>query len=128
MLRWRPAFQFLHVVVMCLGFAAAATAQTDRATLTGTVHDSSGAVVPGATVKAVHVATNFERTVTTSDDGDYTIPQLPVGAYVVILTASGFQTTTLENIELTAGATLRVDGTLALGGLKDAVTVSAEAR
>ena len=46
MLRWRPAFQFLHVAVVCLCFAAAATAQTDRATLTGTVHDSSGAVVP----------------------------------------------------------------------------------
>ena len=84
--------------------------------------------MPGATVKAVHVATNFERTVTTSADGAYTIPQLPVGAYVVIVTANGFQTTTLENIEVTAGATLRVDGTLAIGGLKDAVTVSAEAR
>ena len=70
-------------------------------------------VVPGATVKAVHVATNFERTVTTSAEGAYTIPQLPVGAYVVIVTANGFQTTTLENIELTAGARVRVDGTLA---------------
>ena len=128
MLRWRPAFQFLHVVVVCLCFAAAATAQTDRGTLTGTVLDSSGAVVPGATVKAVHVATNFERTVTTSADGAYAIPQLPVGAYVMVITANGFQTTTLENIELTAGATLRVDGTLAIGGLKDAVTVSADAR
>ena len=128
MLRWRPGFQSLHVVVVCLCFAAAAIAQTDRGTLTGTVHDSSGAVVPGATVKAVHVATNFERTVTTSADGAYTIPQLPVGAYVMVITANGFQTTTLENIELTAGATLRVDGTLAIGGLKDAVTVSADAR
>ena len=84
MLRWRPAFQFLHVVVVCLCFAAAAAAQTDRGTLTGTVLDSSGAVVPGATVKAVHVATNFERTVTTSADGAYAIPQLPVGAYVIV--------------------------------------------
>jgi len=128
MLRWRPGFQSLPVVLACLCFAASASAQTDRATLTGTVHDSSGAVVPGATVKAVHVATNFERTVTTSADGAYAIPQLPVGAYVVVITASGFQTTTLENIELTAGATVRIDGALALGGLKDAVTVSADAR
>ena len=116
------------MVVVCLCLAAPRAAQTDRGTLTGTVKDSTGAVVPAATVKAVHVATNFERTVTTSAEGDYTITQLPVGAYVVILTANGFQTTTLENIELTAGATLRVDGTLAIGGLKDAVTVSAEAR
>ena len=60
--------------------------------------------------------------------GAYTIPQLPVGAYVVIITANGFQTTTLDNIEVTAGSTVRVDGTLAVGGLQDAVTVSAEAR
>ena len=66
-------------------------AQVDRGTLTGTVTDSSGGLVPGATVKAVHVATNFERTVTTSDQGSYTIPQLPVGGYVVIITADGFQ-------------------------------------
>ena len=128
MLRWRPAFQFLHVVVMCLGFAAAATAQTDRATLTGTVHDSSGAVVPGATVKAVQVGTNFERSATTSAQGVYTIPQLPVGAYIVVISSTGFQTTTLENIEVTAGATVRVDGAVAVAGLQDAVTVSADSR
>jgi hypothetical protein len=113
---------------LCLASAALATAQTDRGAITGTVSDSSGAVVPGVSVKAVHVATNFERTVTTSHEGSYTIPQLPVGAYVVILTATGFQTTTLENIEVTAGSSVRVDGKLALGALQDAVTVSAEAR
>ena len=76
----------------------------------------------------MHVATNFERVVTTSAEGTYTIPQLNVGAYVVIITASGFQTMTLENIEVTAGGSVRVDGTLALGGLQDAVTVSAESK
>ena len=63
-------------------------AQADRGTITGEVTDQSAAVIRGATVKAVHVATNFERQVTTSDEGSYTIPQLPVGGYVVIVTAS----------------------------------------
>ena len=76
----------------------------------------------------MHVATNFERTSLPRTEGGYTIPQLPVGIYVVIITATGFQTTTLENIEVTAGSTVRVDGKLAIGGLQDAVTVSAEAR
>ena len=58
--------------------------------------DQSDAIIPGASVKAVHVATNFERQVTTSNEGSYTITQLPVGSYVVIVTVQGFQTTTLE--------------------------------
>ena len=90
--------------------------------------DQSAAIISGASVKAVHVATNFERQVTTSNEGSYTIPQLPVGGYVVIVTARNFQTTTLENIEVTAGGTVRVDAKLAVGGLQDAVTVTADAR
>src|ERR687897_924300 len=105
-----------------------AHAQGDRGTITGQVTDQSAAVITGATVKAVHVATNFERQVTTSDEGSYTIPQLPVGGYVVIVTARNFQTTTLENIEVTAGGTVRVNAQLAIGGLQDSVTVSADAR
>ena len=61
-------------------------------------------------------------------EGGYTITQLPVGRYVVIITANGFQTTTFDNIEVTAGSTVRVDGKLAVGGLQDAVTVKAEAK
>jgi hypothetical protein len=100
--------------------AGAAYAQTDRGTITGQVTDQSTAIISGASVKAVHVATNFERQVTTSNEGSYTIPQLPVGGYVVIVTARNFQTTTLENIEVTAGGTVRVDAKLAVGGLQDA--------
>jgi hypothetical protein len=113
-------------IVLFLSAASSAAAQADRGTITGTVTDSSGGVVANASVKAVHVATNFERTVTTSDQGTYTIPQLQVGAYVVVVTAKGFGTKTVENIELTAGGTARVDETLAVGGLADAVTVSGE--
>src|SRR5688572_23771446 len=125
----RPArLTLLLVSLICLGTATVSWAQVDRGTLTGTVTDSSGGLVPKASVKAVHVATNFERTVTTSDQGSYTIPQLPVGGYVVIINADGFQQVTLDNIEVTAGSTIRVDGKLSLGGLQDAITVSAEAK
>ncbi len=63
---------FLTVVFVC-AFVSAAHAQADRGTLTGQVTDQSDAIVPGASVKAIHVATNFERLVTTSDEGSYTI-------------------------------------------------------
>jgi carboxypeptidase family protein len=117
-------------LILSLLIAAAAPlgAQTDRGTITGVVVDSSGAVLAGASVKAVQVGTNFERSVTTSAQGVYTIPQLPVGAYIVVISSTGFQTTTLENIEVTAGATVRVDGAVAVAGLQDAVTVSADSR
>ncbi len=115
-------------VVSLFAIAAALHAQTDRGTLTGQVTDQSAAMIPNATVKAIHVATNFERQVTTSNEGSYTIPQLPVGGYVVIVTVAKFQTTTIENIELTAGSTVRVDAQLAVAGLMDAVTVSGELR
>src|SRR5688572_29255895 len=105
----RSARAALHAVGFLVLITGAAHAQTDRGTITGQVMDQSAAIITGATVKAVHVATNFEREVTTSNEGSYTIPQLPVGGYVVIVTARNFQTTTLENVEVTAGGTVRLD-------------------
>ena len=115
-------------VALLLNVTSFAAAQGDRGTITGSITDSSGGVVANASVKAIHVATNFERTATTSEQGTYTIPQLQVGAYLVVVTASGFQTTTFDSIELTAGGTARVDGELAIGGLQDAITVSGESK
>ena len=120
---------------VCLGILAVASlfatssaihAQTDRGTITGQVTDQSTSIISGATVRAVHVDTNFERQAATSNEGSYTIPQLPVGRYIVVVAARNFQTTTLENILVTAGGTARVDAQLAVGGLQDSVTVKAD--
>jgi hypothetical protein len=116
------------VVVSLFASVTVAHAQTDRGTITGQVTDQSAAIIPSASVKAIHVATNFERQVTTSNEGSYTITQLPVGSYVVIVTVQNFQTTTIENIEVTAGSTVRVDAQLRVGALLDAVTVTSDAR
>ena len=118
----------LLVALSLFATVTAAYAQADRGTITGQVTDQSDAIIPSASVKTIHVATNFERQVTTSNEGSYTVTQLPVGSYVVIVTVQGFQTTTLENIEVTAGSTVRVDARLAVGALLDAVTVTAESR
>ena len=61
-------------LVSLLSIAIPAYAQTDRGTITGQVIDQSAALITGASVKAIHVATNFEREVTTSNEGSYTIP------------------------------------------------------
>ena len=128
MFRSRSLRAGILAVVSLFAMASAAYAQADRGTITGQVTDQSAAIITGASVKAVHVATNFERQVKTSNEGSYTIPQLPVGGYVVIVTAGNFQTTTLENIVVTAGATVRVDAQLRVGGLEDSVTVMSDAR
>lgn len=117
---------FFCLLCVFLVLSCVALAQ-DRATITGSVVDQSGAVVPGAKIKVVHLATNVERTSEASAQGDYTIPQLPVGAYRVEISATGFKTLVRDNVVLTAGSTVRVDGNLTVGQVTDAVSVSAEA-
>jgi hypothetical protein len=89
--------------------------QGERATITGTVTDQSGSAVPQATVTAVQIATSAERRTTTTSEGTYTIPALPVGEYRVEVGASGFRTLVRTGIPLNAGSTVRTDVLLELG-------------
>src|ERR1700677_2162838 len=81
---------------MLVAFVLLSTAmlvgQTFRGTILGSVTDSSGAVVAGAAVKVRNVATGLERTTTTSADGSYSVPELPIGTYSVTVTLAGFDT------------------------------------
>src|ERR1700688_1340885 len=67
-------------------------AQLPTGTILGAVHDSSGAVVPGASVTARETETNQARTATTGGDGAYRFDGLPVGSYEVTVKATGFET------------------------------------
>jgi hypothetical protein len=80
------------VVVVILMCGALTGAQTFRGTILGAVTDSSGAAVPGATVTIKNVDTGLTRTVTTTDDGSYAVPELPIGNYSVTAEKSGFKT------------------------------------
>ena len=75
-----------------LVWAASANAQIERATLTGTVTDVSGASVPKAQVEIVSPSTGFERRVDTGDSGVYSITNLPIGTYDVTISHQGFKT------------------------------------
>lgn len=104
-----------------------AWAQGDRATITGTVTDQSGAVVPDAKVKAVHVGTNAERTTEASSAGDFTIPALQAGTYRLEVEAKGFKTLIRNDVVLTPGLTQRLDATLQVGEVSETVEVTAQA-
>src|SRR6266849_6373166 len=109
-------------------FLAVATlvAQTFRGTILGTVTDASGALVAGATVKVRNVGTGLERTTTTSTDGSYAVPELPIGTYSVTVSQSGFQTSVVTGVSVDVATERRVDAALKTGEVAVHVEVSAE--
>jgi hypothetical protein len=102
-------------------------AQTGLATLTGTVTDQTGAVVPNVPVKAVHLDTGTVLSGVTSATGNYTISQMPIGRYQITVEATGFKTFRREGISLAAAQTLRIDVSMEVGATSDSVTVNADA-
>jgi hypothetical protein len=103
------------------------SAQSGRGTITGVVKDPSGAVLPGVSVEAVHVATNVRTASVTNNVGLYSLPNLPLGVYTVTFTLQGFSTARREGITVGLTEIITVDSTLEVGGLKDVVTVVSDA-
>jgi hypothetical protein len=109
---------------ICAGIASA---QISTATLQGTVTDPTGGVVAGATVTAKNLGTQVVRSFTTDKNGEYTIPDLPVAHYSVSITAPGFKTYTIQDVELQVAQRATVNATLQVGGVEQEVTVGATA-
>ena len=101
--------------------------QRPKGTLLGTVTDSTGASVPGATVTVTEVQTGISRSVTTNASGNYVFSNLKDGVYRVEAELSGFRKTVRENVRVDVNTTVRVDLTLQVGSLNEAVTVVQEA-
>ena len=119
----------LHIAAVLLALltvAAAAEAQTTLAALRGKVTDDQGAVLPGATITAKHLATNTVRTGVTSEVGQYYLPNLPAGEYDVTSELSGFATARRERVVLQVGQEIGLDFRLQLGTLQENVTVVGE--
>src|SRR5689334_7146616 len=99
-----------------------AFAQVDRATVSGTVKDSAGAVVPGANVTVTNLATGVADTQQTTETGSYLVVNLIPGRYRVDVELSGFKKYS-EVVVLEVGQRARVDATLSVGSLTESVTV-----
>src|SRR5580698_6174110 len=106
--------------------ASAGFGQTGLATITGTITDQSGAHVANApvVVRSSDTGTTFQGA--SSNTGNYTVTQLPVGDYELSVTVSGFKKYTHTNLHLAAGQTIGEDITLQVGQSTESVTVSAE--
>lgn len=114
------------VALIALMATAPLLAQSPQGTITGTITDSQGARVPGVEVVATQVDTNLTFKGSSSQDGIYVIPALPVGRYEVNATASGFKTFRRTDIQLEVSQRLRLDMTLELGQLTETITVEGE--
>ena len=101
-------------------------AQLTTATITGTVMDPSGAVVPGATITATNIATKFTRAITSGAEGDYRLDYLPIGRYTLNVAAQGFKTHLQTNITLNLNDQLHNNITLELGDTAETITVTSE--
>lgn len=105
-----------------IGFVASAQIVTG---LHGLVKDSSGAVVPKASLQLVDMATNVARATTSGEDGSFAFTNLPAGSFKLTATSPGFQATVLESIVVDTGRTTDVTIQLALGSTTESVQVTA---
>ena len=111
------------LLVLVAASASIATAQTGTSNITGTVRDTTGAVVPGATVTATNEATGVKSNQTTTDSGVYAFSALPVGNYTITVEKQGFKTLQKTNNALEVGTPLTVDVGLEVGSVEEKVTV-----
>jgi hypothetical protein len=114
------------ILLLVLG-AASAYAQFDRGTISGTIKDAQGGVVPGVTVTATTVTTQQVRTTVTDGSGYYTFPNLQPGRYDISAELQGFKKASRTGVQLDAASSLTLDFGLETGALTEEVTVTAEA-
>jgi hypothetical protein len=113
---------------VCLSLCAlAAFAQSDRGTITGTILDPAGAVISSAAIEARNIATGAVYPAASSGTGNYTIAQLPVGAYQLSVTVPGFKKYVRDGLQVEVAGNVRVDITLEVGSSTESVTVEAAA-
>ncbi|HEY3129042.1 MAG TPA: carboxypeptidase regulatory-like domain-containing protein [Acidobacteriota bacterium] len=114
--------------VFCFAFVALfPQSQATTGQVTGQVRDSSGAVLPGVSVKISSADTGYAREVVTNDEGIYTIPLIPPGKYQLAAELSGFQKALVNDIVVTVGSSRTIAVTLQVAGATESVIVSAEA-
>jgi hypothetical protein len=119
----RLFFTALAVLAVC----APAWAQFETATVVGTVRDSTGAVVAGATVTLTNVETGVSATRTTDAAGSYEFFTVRIGTYVVSAEKQGFAVAVADNVQVTVGARQRVDLSLQVGNVTERVEVTGAA-
>src|SRR5438128_860992 len=116
---------FFYIMLSCLAVMTAFGQATG--TLTGTVADATGAVLPGVTITATNTATGVVSTTISNEAGVYTIPGLLPGAYTLSAELPGFQKENFSNIDLRSGVTVRLNFGLKVASQSQTVEVTVAA-
>src|SRR5216683_1896342 len=119
----RSALVLALFAVTAFLFLPNAHAQQTLGGITGTVTDSSGAVISGATVTLIGDQTKLNRSQTTSTTGSYAFVNLPLGTYTLSFTQQGFQSQNIPSIQVQANRTATVNAELKIGNVSESITV-----
>src|SRR5919201_1745623 len=117
---------FLSILFMVFLGVVPAVAQT-QASISGVIHDPTGAVIPGVTVTVTNPATNFVRSAISNEAGVYNFPSLQPGTYNIKVELPGFRTIEQKDVELQVQQSARIDFTLQVGEVSQTVEVSGTA-
>src|SRR5258708_4363797 len=101
-------------------------AQSDRGVITGTVTDTTGALIPGVRLILTNVNTGANSDTVTTGTGNYTILSLPAGTYTLKIAHPGFNAYEQTNIQVQVAVTTRVEIMLNVGSATESIKVSAE--
>lgn len=119
----RKSLQVCAVLLLAFVAFPGARAQTVVGRISGTVQDANGANIPNASVKVINNANNFERTVSTDENGFYTVTNLPVGTYTIEAEQKGYKKALVSGQNVTADARLTVDLKLEAGEISETVEI-----
>ncbi|HEX4030440.1 MAG TPA: carboxypeptidase regulatory-like domain-containing protein [Terracidiphilus sp.] len=120
----RIGCKFITWLFVIMSIGVLAYSQTDRATITGTVKDQAGAILPGAAVTVTNTGTGVVFTNRSNGVGDFTISSLPVGVYTLDVHYAGFNTYTQTGISPVAGQIITVNIAMKVGAAAETVTVA----
>jgi hypothetical protein len=112
------------LVSIALFMAGSVFAQSDRASIIGTVTDPQSAVVPGVQIRATNLGTGVMQTTVTNNQGLYRFDNLPVGGYELIFSKSGFRILDRKDITLLISQSAEIDVTLQVGAANETVTIT----
>lgn len=114
---------FLYVVLLLVVPSAA---QTNRGSISGTVTDATGAVVPGATVTVTNIGTNQISKLTTGAEGSFTLPSLEPVVYSITVEAPGFKKALINNIKVDTATAATINVSLETGAVETVVDITAD--
>ncbi len=123
---WKRLAMYAAIIATLVAFTPIARGQ-ENATVSGTVTDSTGAVVPGAQVSLTNTATGVTRTVTSNSVGAYRFPNVGIGTFNMVVTATGFAKFTRTGIVVNVASSVVADAQLNVGSQAQTVTVAAQA-